>query len=434
MLGSFPICYETAGDPANPCILLIAGIGAQLLNWPKPFIQSLVDNGFHVVSYDNRDAGLSKHYDEYGAPSIQDLLQGKLPEKFYTLNDMANDARLLLDELKISAAHIVGISMGGMIAQLVAINYPLRVKSLTCIATSSSEKGLPDSSPDVQQFFFSPKRDKASTKADHIKEKAALYKVYNHPVFFDEDEVNGLHEQLYDRNHDPVGFMRQMIAMAVSSPRTQQLKTLDIPALIIHGDYDPVFPIEHGRQLAGAIRESQLIELAKFGHGLPGHFCEIVAKHMIEFYKKIVVSAKAELVKRLLDKVWSEGDLKLINTLIANNYTIYNDALDPLEGKVLDHEAFKKRVIASRQAFPDLHFEIKQLYTTTEGKVVVTWFMQGTNDGDIPGMRASHKKINVPGMTVYYFNNEKISGHWQVFDHLVMFNQLGITHFDPTAH
>ena len=146
------------------------------------------------------------------------------------------------------------------------------------------------------------------------------------------------------------------------------------------------------------------------------------------------ISPKAELVMQLLEQVWSKGNLKLVNNIIADEYTIYNDALDPLEGKVLDHRAFMNRVIASRQAFPDLHFDIKQIYTTTDGRVVVSWFMQGTNDGDIPGLSATHKKINVPGMTVYYFNGDRISGHWQVFDHLVMFNQLGITNIDPTAH
>lgn len=287
MLRSFPLCYETNGDPENPCILLITGIGGQLVNWPDTFIQSLVDHNFYVVAYDNRDAGLSKHYDEYGNPSLNDLMQGKLPDSYYTLNDMAADAVLLLDELKIKKAHIVGISMGGMIAQLVAINHSDRVESLTCIATSSSEKGLPDSSKEVQQFFFSPKRDKVSTKDDYIKEKAALYKIYNHPDFFNEEEVNNLHERIYDRNHNASGFMRQLIAMAVASPRTQQLNLLDVPALIIHGDYDPVFPIQHGRQLAKSISGSKLVELDKFGHGLPGHFCGIIAKHMNEFYDNI---------------------------------------------------------------------------------------------------------------------------------------------------
>ena len=266
---------------------MIAGIGGQLVNWPATFIQSLVDNDFYVVFYDNRDAGLSKHHDEYGTPSINDLLQGKLPEKYYTLDDMAADAILLLDKLQIPKSHIVGISMGGMIAQLVAIKHPSRVESLTCIATSSSEKGLPDSTTEVQQFFFSPKRDKEPTKDNYIKEKAALYKIYNHPDFFDEKEVNNLHERIYDRNHDASGFMRQLIAMAVASPRTQQLNALDMPALIIHGDYDPVFPIQHGRQLANAIKGCKLIELEKFGHGLPDSFCEVIAKHMNEFYVNI---------------------------------------------------------------------------------------------------------------------------------------------------
>lgn len=286
MFRSNPKNYETHGDPANPCILLITGIGGQLINWPSSFIQPLVANGFYVVTYDNRDTGLAKHYDEYGTPNISDLMQGKLPEKFYTLDDMAYDAISLLNELKIEKAHIAGISMGGMIAQLIAINHRDRVESLTCIATSTGEKNLPPSTAEVQQFFFSPKRDKEKTREDYIKEKTALYQIYNHPDYFDEEAVNQLNARIFDRDHDASGFMRQMIAMAIANPRTQQLNALDIPALVIHGDYDPVFPIQHGRQLAQAIRGAKLIELDKFGHGLPEHFCGVITNHMHAFYEK----------------------------------------------------------------------------------------------------------------------------------------------------
>lgn len=284
MFRSFPLCYETNGESSNPCVLFIAGIGGQLVNWPQELIQGLVDKGFYVVTFDNRDAGLSKHYDEFGQPNLNDLLQGKMPEKFYTLDDMAADAVLLLDKLHINKAHIVGMSMGGMIAQLVAINYPDRVESLTCIATSSGEKGLPEARPEVQKFFFAPKRDKQGTKEEFIKEKTALYKVYNHPEYFDEEESRRLHERIYERNHDSSGFMRQLIAMAIAASRTERLGKLDVPALVIHGDYDPAFPLEHGKQLADAIHGSQLVVLEKFGHGLPTYFCRILVDKMSDFY------------------------------------------------------------------------------------------------------------------------------------------------------
>lgn len=287
MFSSFPLCYEAHGDAANPCILLIMGISGQLINWPSRFIQTLVDRGYYVVVYDNRDAGLSKHYDENGTPSLSDLMQGKLPEKYYTLKDMADDAILLLDHLKKSKAHIAGISMGGIIAQLVAINHPDRVESLTCIASTSGEKGLPEATKEVQQFFFAPKSDKEPSKENYVKEKTALYKLYNHPDYFDEEEARNLNERIYDRNHDASGFSRQLVAMVMTGPRTQQLNALDLPALIIHGNYDPAFPIQHGRQLAGAIKGSQLIEIEKFGHGISGNFSVIVADHMLMFYENI---------------------------------------------------------------------------------------------------------------------------------------------------
>lgn len=287
MFRSFPLCYEVSGDSSNPCILLIAGIGGQLINWPPELIQALVDKGFYVVTYDNRDAGLSRHYEEYGQPSLSDLVQGKMPEKYYTLDDMASDAILLLDKLNIQKAHIAGMSMGGMIAQLVAINHPDRVESLTCIATSSGEKDLPEPTREVQKFFFTPKRDKEILKEEYIKEKTALYRVYNHPDFFDEAEVRALHERIYERNHASSGFVRQLTAMAVAMPRTEMLGRLDLPSLVIHGDYDPAFPLEHGRQLADAIHGSKLIVLEKFGHGLPVYFCMQIADQISDFYHNI---------------------------------------------------------------------------------------------------------------------------------------------------
>lgn len=142
------------------------------------------------------------------------------------------------------------------------------------------------------------------------------------------------------------------------------------------------------------------------------------------------LSNKEEVVKQLLDQIWNQGNLELVKDIISDEYTIHHDAMDPFEGQILDNEAFSKRVVTSRQAFPDLCFKIVSLSETADGTVVVSWFMQGTNDGDIPGLPATHQKINVPGMTIYYVTDSKVTGHWQVFDHLVMFNQLGITNIN----
>lgn len=142
---------------------------------------------------------------------------------------------------------------------------------------------------------------------------------------------------------------------------------------------------------------------------------------------------KEKLVQLLGEQIWSQGNLELVREIIAEEYTIYNDAMDPYEGQTLDHETFMNRVRLSRQAFPDLYFDTKSMSETGDGTVVLSWFMQGTNDGTIPGLPATHKKINVPGMTIYYFSGDRICGHWQVFDHLVMFNQLGITNIHPAA-
>lgn len=142
------------------------------------------------------------------------------------------------------------------------------------------------------------------------------------------------------------------------------------------------------------------------------------------------LSNKENIVKQLLDQIWSQGHLELVKDIISDEYTIHHDAMDPLEGQTLGHQAFNDRVVISRQAFPDLHFEVVSLSETADGTVLVSWFMQGTNDGDIPGLPATHQKINVPGMTIYYVTDSKVTGHWQVFDHLVMFNQLGITNIN----
>ena len=280
MGNNFYLCYETSGDAKSPCILLIPGLGGQLIHWPQSFVDKLVAEGFYVIRYDNRDAGQSKNFKELGEPSMADLMQGKISSIPYTLDDMANDAAALLDELGIERANIIGASMGGEIAQLVAINHPDKVASLTCIMSTSGEKELPASSDKVNKLLMQP--------SGSIENKIALYEVYTHPNHFNRDEFLELATKLTERNRDPSGFIRQIIAKAVAEPRVEKLKQITIPALIIHGDYDPVFPVEHGKRLAEVIPNAQLVEIPELGHTLPNKMCKTIANNITTFYRNIL--------------------------------------------------------------------------------------------------------------------------------------------------
>lgn len=275
---SFPICYETLGDPSNPCIVLIMGIGGQLIDWPMTLTQGLVDNGFYVVIFDNRDSGLSHYYDELGMPNfgsaISAIQQGKSFIPPYTLEDVATDVVVLMNELQIEKAHIAGISMGGIIAQYVALNYIDRVISLTCIANTSGDPQLPPAKNEVLEFFLSPINTENQSLEFFINQKLQLFKIYNHPDFLDEVKIKKQLTISFRRAHYPIGFRRLLLAMICAKPRTDKLKTLKVPCLIIHGDYDPVFPLEHGKQLAECILGSHLEIIEKMGHGLPDYFCE----------------------------------------------------------------------------------------------------------------------------------------------------------------
>lgn len=286
---SFPICYETFGNPSNPCVILIMGISGQLIHWPNKFTQGLVRKGFYVVTFDNRDAGLSQYYDHINAPSLTEAIvakqQGRDLKSPYTLNDMAADVILLMKKLCIPKAHLVGISMGGIIAQLVAIEYPKFVLSLTCIASTSGDPNLPPAKPEVLAFFFSPRRQDEDIETA-VTNKMQLHRIYNHPDHIDEDIIRKLYIKTYNRSHKPSGFKRQLLALIAAEPRGEKLKRLQVPSLIIHGDYDPVFPLEHGKELAKCLSNSHLEIIAKMGHGLPECLCDkivdLIVKHIIK--------------------------------------------------------------------------------------------------------------------------------------------------------
>lgn len=277
---SFPLCYETFGDPTHPCIVLIMGIGGQLIDWPPLLIQGLADKGFYVVVFDNRDSGLSHHYDELGIPDLAEALalkqRGEPFKPPYTLEDMASDVVALMDELRIEKAHILGWSMGGIIAQYVALNFTDRVQSLTCLATTSGDPQLPPAKKEVTDFFALSFSEQPQGLEEMIAHKVKLFKIYNHLDYFDEEKIRQQITTSWNRAYDPMGFKRLILAMICAEPRTERLKHLKVPSLIIHGDCDPVFPLEHGQQLAACLPNSHLEIMDKMGHGLPDYFCPLI--------------------------------------------------------------------------------------------------------------------------------------------------------------
>jgi pimeloyl-ACP methyl ester carboxylesterase len=291
---SFPIYYETLGNPKNPPIVFIAGLSAQLINWSPLLIQGLADKGFYVVLFDNRDAGLSRHYNELETPNLKEAhtakQAGKLVQAPYMLEDMASDVIQLMDTLNLSKAHILGMSMGGAIAQVLALNYPNRVCSLTCIATTTGDADLPQPKPEIQTFFFSSQRKEEDLDA-YLNARIELHKIYNHPKYYDEQKIRMMVETSYLRAYNPSGFTRQMLAMLCAEPRTDKLKELQTPTLVIHGDYDPIFSIEHGQHLADVLPNSRLEILENMGHGLPDSFNTKIVDLCNTFYRDLHVDA-----------------------------------------------------------------------------------------------------------------------------------------------
>lgn len=282
---SFPIYYETYGDPKNTSLILISGIGGQVINWPKKFLEGLVACGLYVIIFDNRDVGLSQYYDHLEAIGAKDAIHSKLNKQFiqppYTLLDMATDVINLMDHLSIKKGHIVGISMGGMIAQLLALNFPERIASLTLIATTSGDEHLPPPVGEVAEFFAVANRNEEDINS-FVTKRITLQKIYN-PFYFNEQSSREINIAAYQRAYHPEGLQRQLLAMLFSEPRGDQLKNITTKCLIIHGDVDPLFPLAHAEYLADCIPNSRLEIINKMGHGLMTELCDQVVTKIADF-------------------------------------------------------------------------------------------------------------------------------------------------------
>ena len=263
--------YEDYGDASAPAVLLIMGLGAQLVRWPIELVDDLVACGYRVIRFDNRDVGLSSKFDRGGTPKIvwTAMIQqfGRTPPVPYTLQDMAADAVGLLDALGIDAAHIVGASMGGMIAQLVAASWPDRTLSLTSIMSTT---GRSDCSRPTMRATSVLLRHPRSDDLEAIVAHGTLAANVVGGRFPMEDAF--LAERIRSetlRNRHPAGFVRQMAAIIADGDRSQRLSRITAPTLVIHGSDDPLVPVSGGRETARAIPGARLLEIDGMGHTLP---------------------------------------------------------------------------------------------------------------------------------------------------------------------
>lgn len=277
------------GDATGrPVVLLIMGLGMQLIAWPPAMVQAIADAGFRVVRFDNRDIGLSQFFDHLGSPSlIWEGLKFRLGWRIrppYSIEDMAADTVGVLDALKIAKAHVVGVSMGGMVAQRVAVLAPSRVISLTSIMSSSGARGLPEASPAVTRVLLSRPAGKGVQAAvDHT---ARLLKAIGSPGFPTPDaELREKVAAAAQRSFHPQGVLRQMVAIAADSARAAALAKVTAPTLVLHGRADPLVPMACGQDTAKRISGARFESIEGMGHDLPPGVVERLLAFLVPHFK-----------------------------------------------------------------------------------------------------------------------------------------------------
>jgi pimeloyl-ACP methyl ester carboxylesterase len=266
--GGVELEYEVVGDPAARPLLLVQGLGAQLVSVEDGFCAELAARGFLVIRFDNRDAGLSTRLDGAATPDLAAIWQGDRASLAYTLDDMADDAAGLLDAIGVAAAHLVGISLGGMIAQLVAIRHPERVLSLTSIMSTTGDRRVGHPSAEGAGVLFTP----MPAERDRYLEQAvanARLALAGSAFPFDPDAIRRGAARSYDRAYHPAGVARQLAAALAATDRTEALRSLRVPTLVVHGDVDKIVGVDGGEATAAAVPGARLLRIPGLGHELP---------------------------------------------------------------------------------------------------------------------------------------------------------------------
>jgi pimeloyl-ACP methyl ester carboxylesterase len=262
------VAYERRGDSADPAVLLIMGVGGQLVSWPIRFVDALVARRLHVIRFDNRDSGRSTHFHAAPRPNLAAALARDLSSVSYTLSDMAADAVGLLDVLGTAAAHVVGASMGGAIAQVMAIEHPSRIRSLVSIMSTTGDMAVGQPHPSTLKKLFGGASPR--TREEAVQRAVRAFSIVGSPDYRTEPSDIAMRAGFaWDRDHDEIATARQAIAALASGDRTNKLRGLDIPALVIHGTRDTMCDVSGGHATAAAIPEAELVLIEGMGHDLP---------------------------------------------------------------------------------------------------------------------------------------------------------------------
>ncbi len=288
--------YDITGEASAEPILLIMGLGGQMTRWSPAFTEKLAARGYRVIRFDNRDVGLSEKMEVAGSPDLPEVFaalgRGERPHVAYDLNDMAADAAALLQAIGIERAHIVGASMGGMIAQLVAADFSERTLSLTSIMSTTGNPELPRATPEAMERLNAPAPDPRADMEAYLAHSVASARVMGSPAYpVPEAELRRQASELVERSYYPLGFLRQYAAILASPDRRPKLARITAPTVVIHGDSDPLVPVEGGRDTAASIPGAELRVILGMGHDLPAQLHETVIDGIVAAARRARVAA-----------------------------------------------------------------------------------------------------------------------------------------------
>ena len=275
------LVYESFGDPADPTMLLVMGLGVQMLGWDEGLCELLAGRGFRAVRFDNRDVGRSTKIEGGPRPDLMAAAMGDASSASYTLDAMADDCAGLLDHLGVQAAHVVGVSQGGMIAQTLAIRHPERVLSLVSIMSSTGDRAVGQPHPDALPTLLT---SGPADREGFAESAVQVFRVIGSPGFdADEEKLRELARASFDRGYHPEGTARQLLAILASGDRTEALRRLDVPTVVIHGTDDALIDVSGGKATAAAIPGARLELIEGMGHDLPRklwpRFVDLIAEN-----------------------------------------------------------------------------------------------------------------------------------------------------------
>ncbi|QFS17926.1 alpha/beta hydrolase [Acinetobacter indicus] len=280
---------EMGGEIGNPTILLVMGLGAQLLYWPDFFCKSLIDQGFRVIRFDNRDIGLSSKVRHQGERLNTLKLMGRFALGLenqgapYNLYDMADDVALLIDKLELEQVDVIGASMGGMIAQILAARYPDKVRKLALLFTSNNQPFLPPPFP--KQLFSLVSKPASNDEEGIINHSLKLFKVIGSPGYLNEMEAVQTARKLYQRSYHPAGVLQQFLAILCTGSLRSLDKQIQQPTLVVHGSRDRLLPPAHGKAVAKAIPDAKFELIEGMGHDIPPHFIPYLSELFAHHFK-----------------------------------------------------------------------------------------------------------------------------------------------------